>query len=225
MQVSKFNKWATEKLLLVFLYLNYKYYDMSEYKLPLYIAKVSDGDEGITAISFVQEPAVECGFLQFSKQKEKLKFSVVDENNRKVIAPIMRCDFPIYRRTEDGFEYFIMYNKETIEVMARKMFSDNISKNMNMEHNPNNIMNGVYLEELFIKNVEKGINPKGFEDIENYSLFGVYTIENNDVWDSIKNGTFTGISLEGIFSFDEKDYEVLVEILSMLKECNRKGIK
>ena len=159
------------------------------------------------------------------KQKEKLKFSVVDENNRKVIAPIMRCDFPIYRCDESGFEYFIMYTKETIEVMARKMFSDNISKNMNMEHNPNNIMNGVYLEELFIKNVEKGINPKGFEEIENYSLFGVYTIENNDVWDSIKNGTFTGISLEGIFSFDEKDYEVLVEILSMLKECNRKGIK
>ena len=193
--------------------------------LPLYVAKVIDGDEGITAISFVQEPAVECGFLQFSKQKEKLKFSVVDENNRKVIAPIMRCDFPIYRCDESGFEYFILYTKETIEVMARKMFSDNISTNMNMEHNPNNIMNGVYLEELFIKNVEKGINPKGFEDIENYSLFGVYTIENDDVWNSIQNGTFTGISLEGIFSFDEKEYDVLVEILSMLKECNKRGIK
>ncbi len=193
--------------------------------LPLYVAKVIDGDEGITAISFVQEPAVECGFLQFSKQKEKLKFSVIDENNRKVIAPIMRCDFPIYRCDESGFEYLIIYTKETIEVMARKMFSDNISTNMNMEHNPNNIMNGVYLEELFIKNVEKGINPKGFEDIENYSLFGVYAIENDDVWNSIQNGTFTGISLEGIFSFDEKDYDVYVEILSMLKECNKRGIK
>ena len=94
-----------------------------------------------------------------------------------------------------------------------------------MEHNPNNIMNGVYLEELFIKNVEKGINPKGFEDIENYSLFGVYTIENDDVWNSIQNGTFTGISLEGSCSFDEKEYGVLVEILSMLKECNKRGIK
>ena len=198
---------------------------MSELRYPLYIAQVTDGEEGITAISFVQEPAVECGFLQFSKQKEKLKFSVVDENNRKVIAPIMRCDFPIYRRTEDGFEYFIMYTKETIEVMARKMFSDNISKNMNMEHNPNNTMDGVYLEELFIKNVEKGINPKGFEDIENYSLFGVYTIENDDVWESIQNGTFTGISLEGIFSFDEEEHYVLSEIIAMLKECNKRGIK
>lgn len=222
---SKFNKRVTKTVARFFIF-ELKLIIMENIlNLPLYIAKVSDGDEGITAISFVQEPAVECGFLQFSKQKEKLKFSVVDENNRKVIGPIMRCDFPIYRCDESGFEYFIMYTKETIEVMARKMFSDNISTNMNMEHNPNNVMNGVYLEELFIKNVEKGINPKGFEDIENYSLFGVYTIENDDVWEQIQNGTFTGISLEGIFSFDEKEYDVLVEILSMLKECNRKGIK
>lgn len=198
---------------------------MNEFKFPLYIAKVADGDEGITAISFVKDPAVECGFLQFSKQQKKLKFSVVDENNRKVIAPIMRCDFPIYRVDESGYEYFIMYTKETIEVLARKMFADNISSKMNMEHNPNNEMSGVYLEELFIKNVEKGINPKGFEDIENYSLFGVYTIENNDVWDSIQNGTFTGISLEGIFSFDENDYEIWFEILSLLKECEKRGLK
>ena len=199
---------------------------MSEFKFPLYIAKVTDGEEGITAISFVKDPAVECGFLQFSKQKEKLKFSVVDENNRKVIAPIMRCDFPIYRVDKSGYEYFIMYTRETIEVMARKMFADNISSKMNMEHNPNNEMSGVYLEELFIKNVEKGINPKGFEDIENYSLFGVYTIENNDVWNAIKNETFTGISLEGIFSFDEdNEYEIWFEILSMLKECEKRGLK
>lgn len=198
---------------------------MSKLKFPLYIAKVADDDEGITAISFVKEPAVECGFLQFSKQKEKLKFSVVDENNRKVIAPIMRCDFPIYRVDESGFVYFIMYTKETIEVMARKMFADNISSKMNIDHNPNNEMSGVYLEELFIKNVEKGINPKGFEDIENYSLFGVYTIENNDVWTALLNGRITGISLEGIFSFDEKDYEIWQEILIMLKECEKRGIK
>ena len=89
-------------------------------------------------------------------------------------------------------------------------------------------MNGVYLEELFIKNVEKGIDPKGFEDVENYSLFGVYTIENSDVWEAIQKGEFKGISLEGIFTFEsEDDAEVQEweEIYNLLKECMKQNIE
>lgn len=195
-------------------------------KFPLYIAQIGDNDEGITAISFVNEPAVESNFLQFAKPQKEVKFSVIDESNRKVIAPIMRCDFPIYRIDSTGYEYFIMYPKEVIEVMARKMLADNIVANMNMEHNPNREMNGVYLEELFIKNSEKGINPKGFENIEEGSLFGVYTIENDEVWEAIQNGEFNGISLEGIFSFNEEDeYEIWFEIYNLLKECMKQNIE
>lgn len=211
--------------------------------LPIYKAIIADNIDGITAISFVQEPAVECGFMQFSKQKKSLKFSVIDEMNRKVIAPIMRCDFPIYRIDEYGNEYYIVYPKETIEVMARKMLNDNVTE-MNQEHNPARKMDGVYLEELFIKNMEKGINPAGFEDIENYSLFGVYSIDSNSVWEAIQKGEFTGISLEGYFSYEidfddvnvsdleesdseesQDDIALWEEIFEMLLECKKRGIK
>lgn len=205
--------------------------------IPIYKAIIGDEIDGITAISFVQEPAVECGFLQFDKQKKNLKFNVIDEVNRKVIAPIMRCDFPIYRWDSNLGEYYIVYTKEVIEVMARKMLRENSYLTMNEEHNPYRPMDGVYLEELFIKNTEKGLNPKGFEDIENYSLFGVYSIDSNSVWEAIQNGEFTGISLEGNFSFEEPIYTapevveeddeiaVLEEIFELLMECKKQGIK
>lgn len=189
--------------------------------LPIYKAVINEMDEGITAISFVKEPAVESNFIQFSKQKEVLKFSILDETNRKVVAPIMRCDFPIYRYNEQVGEHYVIYDKQTIEVMARKMLADNV-QNMNIEHNPNNRLMGCYLTELFIKDTEKGINPKGFEDIENYSLFGVYTIENNEAWENIQNGEWGGISLEGFFSFEEEtEKDLLEEILSMLKQIKK----
>lgn len=189
--------------------------------LPIYKAVINEMDEGITAISFVHEPAVESNFLEFAKQKRPLKFSVLDETNRKVIAPIMRCDFPIYRYNEQVGEHYVIYDKQTIEIMARKMLADNV-QDMNIEHNPNNRLTGCYLTELFIKDTAKGINPKGYEDIEDYSLFGVYTIENNDAWENIKNGNWGGISLEGYFSFEEDEKQLLEEILSMLKQLDNK---
>lgn len=197
-------------------------------ELPIYKAIINDNEDGITAISFVSEPAVETHFLRFGKHKKALQYNVIDNENRKVIAPIMRCDFPIYRYDNELGEYYVVYSKEVIECMARKMLADKIADNMNMEHNPNKEMNGVYLEELFIKNIEKGIDPKGFEDVENYSLFGVYTIENSDVWEAIQKGEFKGISLEGIFTFEsEDDAEVQEweEIYNLLKECMKQNIE
>lgn len=195
-------------------------------ELPIYKAIIYDEFDGITAISFVQYPAVESGFVQFAKQSKPLKFSVIDKQNKKVCAPIMRCDFPIYRIDENGNEYYLVYTKEVIETMARKMLSENSYIGMNKEHNPNNPMDGVYLEELFIKNVEKGINPIGFENIENYSLFGVYSINNESIWQSICDGEFNGISIEGFFTYEIEDKTAIwSEIYELLKECEKRNIK
>lgn len=178
-------------------------------KLPIYKAVITENDEGIDAIAFVKEPAVESVIMKFNKNnKRHVKFSLLDDNKRKIIFPIMRCDFPIYRYDNYFGEYFVIYTKEVIENMARKMIADNTANNINIEHNNNEIVNGIYLEELFIKDIEKGINPKVYEDIENYSLFGVYSIDNNEIWQQIENGTFTGLSLEGMFNFDYYDDEV-----------------
>ena len=201
--------------------------------LPIYKAVISDNDEGMYTISLVDEPAVESNFQCFSKDKQHILFNIDNEEQRIVTGVIMRCNFPIYRRSNEGFEYYIIYDKDTLEVMAEKWLADGLHNNVNLEHNPNNYVNDVYLKEVYFKDVERGVNPKGFEDIENGSLFGTYKILNDDVWNKVKNGTFKGFSLEGWFDLKECDvkevqddeYSNLVEIISMLKECNKRGIK
>lgn len=187
--------------------------------IPLYKAQITDELEGLTAVSLVEYPAVESNFLAFEKDEKRLLFNIEDEEKRLVVGCLMRCDFPIYRRDLSGYEYFIVYDKQTIEIMAEKALKEGFINNINLNHDDNNFVEGVTLREIYIKDTEKGINPKGFDDISNGSLFATYHIENNDVWEQIKNGTFKGYSLEGYFSIKEELFTKQSKEELLIDEC------
>lgn len=172
--------------------------------LPLYEALITDEEDGIVCISLVDDPAVESNWLAFAKNKQPhLQFKVENEDEHIILGVVMRADFPIYRIGVSGFEYYIQYSRETIAKMTRKMLSDNAFKYIDTQHN-NQWVEGVELEELFIKDTDKGINPQGFEEIENGSLFAKYRISNEEIWEKVKAGEFKGFSLEGYFDIEEK---------------------
>lgn len=170
--------------------------------LPVYTANVFDIEDGIFKVAICDNPAIESNFYAFSKQKEQLKYSIQDEEQRIVLGCLMRNGFPIYRRNDDGFEYYILYTKETIEQMASKwLASDNVN-NIDLNHIYGTDQEGIYLMQAFIKDSSKGIDPIGFQDIEDGSLFAQYKVMNDDVWDAIKNGTYVGFSIEGLFTIE-----------------------
>lgn len=191
--------------------------------LPLYKAQITDASTGMYTVSLVDYPAVESDFLYFNENKKQLTFSIENEEQRIITGVLMRCDFPIYRITDDGYEYYIMYDKPTIELMAEKWIADGFANYVNLMHNPLNYVDGVYLKELYIKDTERGINPKGFENISDGSLFATYKVLNDDVWNGIKSGEFKGFSLEGYFDVkevqtpeEEAENALLDEIINML---------
>ena len=136
----------------------------------------------------------------------------------------MRADFNIYRYSESLGEYYIRYSKDTIKKMAEKLMLDGYHNNINLMHSLDT--DGVNLLQLFIKDTEKGIDPKGFDDIEEGSLFAVYKVNNDEVWRSIKDGVFKGYSLEGFFEIKpikennlmSKFEKMKKQILSILME-------
>lgn len=191
--------------------------------LPLYKAQITDATTGMYTVSLVDYPAVESDFLYFNENKKQMTFSIENEEQRIITGVLMRCDFPIYRITDAGYEYYIMYDKATIELMAEKWIADGFANYVNLQHNPLNYVDGVYLKELYIKDTERGINPKGFETISDGSLFATYKVLNDDVWNGIKSGEFKGFSLEGYFDVkevqspeEEAENALLDEIINML---------
>lgn len=180
------------------------------FNIPIFEFLLNNEDEGIDSIALVEQPATEVPYLAFEKnnKKEKHLFQIIDDEEHKIIVPIMRANYLIYRRTENNdFEYYGYFSKETIEKMAIKMLKDNTFNIFKNTHNGENI-DGFELIEIFIKKEKAGISPKGFENIEDGSLFGVWHISNEKIWKDIKEEKWGGISLEGYFDTRKKDDRV-----------------
>ena len=160
---------------------------------PIFLADVDSEDCTITTISLVEYPAMELPMYCF--EKEMVRFSMQDEMKHNIISCIVRTDYPILRLTEDGNPYYIMFNKEASEKLCQKLMRDGFQQNVSLDHN-GELISGIQLQEVFIKDSEKGISPKGFEDAAEGSLFGIYHITDESLWNDCLEGRFGGVSLE-----------------------------
>lgn len=173
--------------------------------LPLFRATFPEESDGIIRVSLVDMPAVKSDFMFFSAAKKPQLYSVANEDKRLVRGVILRADYPIYR-FEYGHEFYITFEKEEIKKLAERYLYDGRQNRVNLQHERNSDVAGVHLRQLFIKDTEAGVNPVGFEDIEDGSLFGEYHVLNDEVWAAIKEGTYKGFSVE-IMGCAEADVE------------------
>lgn len=190
--------------------------------LPLYEAVLNDETDGIYAVSLVSSPATETPWQCFNKQEEM--FSIQDEDQHLLTGVIMLANTPIYRRDLSGYEYNIIYKPETIKLMAEKMLSDGTFNNIDIQHDGQLLGKGtVKLVEIYIKDSEKGVSPKFFEDIPDGSLIGTYKIFDEDLWQECKAGSLHGFSLAGYFGVEyvekfSKKRNMLEAIKNKVKE-------
>lgn len=187
--------------------------------LPVYQLVINENDDtGVDYVALVNTPAIERNFHAFN---ERIKFTA--DNVRKIVTgPAMIPNQLIYRRDDKFGEYYVTYDKPTIEKIALKWMRNNYNNNVNIEHKTP--VEGVYMFETFITDSERGIMPpKGFEDCEDGTWFLSYKLENEDAWKGVEDGSFKGLSVEGDFihapyQAKKHDLEITLidEILSML---------
>lgn len=171
--------------------------------IPIYEAIIENEADGLSCISFVENPAMESNMLVFSEQRP---VSLFQENYKRCITGVViRADHPVYRFDEYYGEYFIKFSKETIRELTEKYSKEKLLNNVSIHHN-GKLIDDVVMLEFFIKDVEKGINPKQFTDIEDGSLFCTFKINNEELWNEILNGNFGGLSME-LFIGLEQSYE------------------
>ena len=133
----------------------------------------------------------------------------------------MRADFPIYRITNSGYEYYIEFGKDTIREMAQRYLQDGLQNTVDTMHN-HQLEDGVFMQEMFIKDVNGGINPVGFENVEDGSLFAKFKVENEDIWNEVKEGTFKGFSIEVFCDVEEVISPEEAEILDLINKIKDK---
>lgn len=202
--------------------------------LPLWEARIDGEDCGMLAISIVDDPATEVNFLKFSKDKEIQKFKIQNEEKRIVRGLVMEANKPIYRIGTSGYEYFVIYRPETIRKMAERYLKNGLQNSVDLNHN-NIYEENCNMTQFFIKDVNAGIDPAGFEEVSEGSLFVEFHIENDSVWEQIREGKFKGFSLYGLFDVEpilEEQFKKNTsddvddaEILALIEKIENKLLK
>ena len=180
--------------------------------IPVFAVNVDDPGCSISTMSLVDDPAMSIDMVCFSKE-QNMKFSIQDESQHNILTCLVRVDFPILRLTEDGNPYYIVFNKDNAKVLCQRLMKDGMQQNISLQHN-GKLIDGIQLQEVFIKDSSLGISPVGFEDAADGSLMGVYHITDDALWNDCIEGRFKGISIESLLGIEE-----------FKKKCNKKTKK
>jgi hypothetical protein len=153
----------------------------------------------VSFIGLVDKPAIERNFQSFNEHK--LKFTL-NEEKRIISGPAMIADLPIYRNDQELGEYYVVFDKQSIQTIVEKFSAKGYLKNFNLFHDEQQQVSDVTIFNSFISDKELGINPlAGFEDVPDGSWFISAKVNNDAVWQKVKAGLIKGFSVEGIFSY------------------------
>jgi hypothetical protein len=185
-------------------------------KLPIYTLVLKDDleESGVNYVALVDEPAIERNWFAFNKE---FKFKA-DEERKIITGALMIADLPIYRRSEAMGEFYVVFNKAQIELMVQKFMRLGYQNNVNEQHEASKKVEGVTMFESFIVDSQRGIKaPTGFENITEGSWFGSYKVDNELIWAKVKDGSFMGFSVEGMFDLVPQKPTLESQILDIIE--------
>jgi phage head maturation protease len=173
---------------------------------------------GINAVSVVESPAIEENFVALQKHEVELK--EVDTEKRILMGAALIPNKQIYRRNKDK-EFYIYFSEDTVRKASELFLMRSNQNNATYEHE-RKMLDGMSVVESWIIEDEKTDKSR----LYNFNLpKGTWMISmkvnNDDVWQKVKDGEVKGFSIEGHFvdkyemSLQENEED---EIIAFLKE-------
>ena len=172
-------------------------------------------DIGMSAISFVDYPAICQDFVYFSKDGKanhcELKSgSIIMSNVEKheIVSPILIPNQLILRIDENGNKYYNRWTKEVIEEIATYYFLNQFQNNFTVMHSwftgdmedeyTKSFIPDVYMLRMWIIDDETRdeANKKYGYHLPNGTLMVHLKVHNRKLWSRIESGELKGLSIE-----------------------------
>lgn len=142
-----------------------------------------------------QVASAENNYWRLSTQE--IKFSAENQHKRILTSPVLIPEQLIYRKLSDG-ECYVKATSETIEQLQQNFFKKQYNRNSTIEHDENQIIEGVYFFESWI--VEDPNNDKshslGFSDLKKGTWMMSMKVENDQIWQDVLDGKYKGFSID-----------------------------
>ena len=198
------------------------YNEMKTTKIVELVINEDNEEIAIDCISLVSDPAIEENMVYMSKAKNNLTLAKVDKEKRELIAPALIPDKNIYRYDADtDSDYYVYFSKETVKQCAYNFLKSNNHHKATYQHQDR--VAGVLTVESWI--VEDPKTDKsalyGYE-LKKGTWMVKMKIQNEMLWNKIKDGDIKGLSIEGYFTSKyqemQKSKPTNQQILSALNE-------
>ena len=153
----------------------------------------------IDAVSLVEFPAIESEWIFLSKDtKNNLSLAKVDEHKRLIIGAALIPNKQIYRRDENGKEFYVFFSESTVKRASELYLMNNNQASATYEHT-DKIQDVTTVESWIVEDTKNdksniyGLNlPKG-------SWVLSMKVENEEVWQDILAKKVRGFSIEGFY--------------------------
>lgn len=157
--------------------------------------KVTGGD--LFAVSLVEDPAIESNFIALSKQKQIVQ---LENEKRLLVGAALIPNKPIYRNI-NGREFYISFDEATIEKLAQDFLANDYQHNITIAHQQG--VDDIVVVESWIKTSEndKSVGYGLNEPIGTW--FISVKVNNEEIWNKVKNGDYKGFSIEAMVGLDE----------------------
>lgn len=163
-------------------------------KLPTYKIVVNEGDDsGVYAVSLVDQPAIEIDWIKLSKEIVEFEFAA-NKDKQLLYGPLLIPGKLIFRRDDKGNEYNIVFDAETIQIIADKFNKNKLSDSFNFMHSDKTV--DAYIVENWLTGTIDKSQSFGYNLPEN-TWFASVKVDSNDFWlKEVKTEKVKGFSVE-----------------------------
>lgn len=171
---------------------------------------------GVTAVSLVDFPAIEENFVAL-RAADVIKLSA-DEEQKMLYGPALIPEKEILRIDAQGEEYFIVFPRDVVKQVAHQFLKKNLHHNATLDHTFS--VTGCAVVESWIKEGTSDKSDKFGYDCPEGTWFIGMKVDDDSIWSQVKDGTFKGFSIEGMFQ--EAGVDLMSEnVDKMIEELER----
>jgi len=124
-------------------------------KLPVYRAVLAgkSSQDGVTAISLVESPAIGYNFIALEAETKALQFKA-DEPKYLLTGPALVPGSRIFRKDEQSGEgYFVMFEESTVELLSQQFAENQRTRSLTHQHT-DSILDQTVVESWVVENPE-----------------------------------------------------------------------
>ena len=137
-------------------------------------------------------------FMQKAELASKeFKFGL-NEDKKRVVGPMLVPNKLIMRMDAEGNPFYVYFSEDTVRSIAEKAIKEKLIDIVNLEHNPDMPVKA-HMTSSWIKESDDDKSSMYGLNVPMGTWMAEYKIEDDNVWQMIKDGVINGFSIEGFF--------------------------